>query len=91
MTKPVRFVIISHTTMGEIDVTTVTKQETAVEEIKRSSNFLRGSLSEELDSDVASVSNDAEQLLKFHGIYSRTTETFVASAPSITRNSTTSS
>jgi sulfite reductase (ferredoxin) len=71
MTKPVRFVIISHTTMGEIDVTTVTKQETAVEEIKRSSNFLRGSLSEELDSDVASVSNDAEQLLKFHGIYSQ--------------------
>jgi len=71
MTKPVRFVIISHTTMGEIDVTTETKQETAVEEIKRSSNFLRGSLSEELDNDVASVSNDAEQLLKFHGIYSQ--------------------
>ncbi len=71
MTKQVRFVIISHTTMGEIDVTTEVKQETAVEEIKRSSNFLRGSLSEELDNDVANVSNDAEQLLKFHGIYAQ--------------------
>jgi sulfite reductase (ferredoxin) len=57
--------------MGEIDVTTETKQETAVEEIKRASNFLRGSLREELDNDVAGVSNDAEQLLKFHGIYAQ--------------------
>jgi sulfite reductase (ferredoxin) len=71
MTKPVRFVIISHTTMGEIDVTTESKQETAVEEIKRSSNFLRGSLNEELGNDHANVSNDAEQLLKFHGIYAQ--------------------
>lgn len=71
MTKPVRFVIISHTTIGESDVTTETKQETAVEEIKRSSNFLRGTLDEELGNDATNVSNDAEQLLKFHGIYAQ--------------------
>jgi sulfite reductase (ferredoxin) len=52
-------------------VSTETKQETAVEDIKRSSNFLRGSLAEELDNDVASVSNDSEQILKFHGIYAQ--------------------
>lgn len=52
-------------------MTTETKQETAVEDIKRSSNFLRGEISRELDNDVASVSNESEQILKFHGIYAQ--------------------
>jgi len=52
-------------------VTTETKQETAVEDIKRSSNYLRGAISQELDNDVASVSNESEQILKFHGIYAQ--------------------
>ena len=52
-------------------MSTETKQETAVEDIKRSSNFLRGEISRELDNDVANVSNESEQLLKFHGIYAQ--------------------
>jgi sulfite reductase (ferredoxin) len=52
-------------------LTTESKQETAVEDIKRTSNFLRGDLSVELDNDVANVSNEAEQILKFHGIYAQ--------------------
>jgi sulfite reductase (ferredoxin) len=52
-------------------VSTETKQETAVEDIKRSSNYLRGEISRELDNDVASVSNESEQILKFHGIYAQ--------------------
>jgi sulfite reductase (ferredoxin) len=52
-------------------LSTETKQETAVEDIKRSSNYLRGDLSRELDNDVASVSNESEQILKFHGIYAQ--------------------
>ena len=52
-------------------MTTETKQETAVEDIKRSSNYLRGAISQELDNDVASVSNESEQILKFHGIYAQ--------------------
>jgi sulfite reductase (ferredoxin) len=52
-------------------LTTETKQETAVEDIKRSSNYLRGEISRELDNDVASVSNESEQILKFHGIYAQ--------------------
>jgi sulfite reductase (ferredoxin) len=52
-------------------VTTETKQETAVEDIKRSSNYLRGEISRELDNDVASVSNESEQILKFHGVYAQ--------------------
>jgi sulfite reductase (ferredoxin) len=50
---------------------TETKQETAVEDIKRSSNHLRGDISRELDNDVANVSNESEQLLKFHGVYAQ--------------------
>jgi sulfite reductase (ferredoxin) len=52
-------------------VTTETKQETAVEDIKRSSNYLRGEIGRELDNDVASVSNESEQILKFHGVYAQ--------------------
>ena len=52
-------------------MTTETKQETAVEDIKRSSNYLRGEIGRELDNDVASVSNESEQILKFHGIYAQ--------------------
>jgi sulfite reductase (ferredoxin) len=32
---------------------------------------LRGELSRELDNDVASVSNESEQILKFHGVYAQ--------------------
>jgi sulfite reductase (ferredoxin) len=52
-------------------VSTETKQETAVEDIKRTSNYLRGEISRELDNDVASVSNESEQILKFHGVYAQ--------------------
>jgi len=52
-------------------VTTETKQETAVEDIKRSSNHLRGAIGRELDNDVANVSDETEQILKFHGIYAQ--------------------
>ena len=47
------------------------RQETAVEEIKRSSGQLRGDLAEQLDRDTPNVSSDSEQLLKFHGIYAQ--------------------
>jgi len=57
--------------IGVHQVNTEPKQETAVEDIKRSSNFLRGDISRELDNDVANVSNEAEQILKFHGIYAQ--------------------
>jgi sulfite reductase (ferredoxin) len=43
----------------------------AVEEIKRTSRNLRGDLLEQLASPTRNVSNDAEQLLKFHGIYAQ--------------------
>ncbi|MGB8196868.1 MAG: NADPH-dependent assimilatory sulfite reductase hemoprotein subunit [Acidimicrobiales bacterium] len=52
-------------------MSTETKQETAVEDIKRSSNHLRGELSRELDNDVANVSNESEHILKFHGVYAQ--------------------
>ena len=52
-------------------MSTETRQETAVEDIKRSSNYLRGEIGRELDNDVASVSNESEQILKFHGIYAQ--------------------
>ena len=45
--------------------------ETPVEAIKRESAQLRGTLAEELSSSTANVSHDAEQLLKFHGVYSQ--------------------
>ena len=52
-------------------VSTETKQETAVEDIKRESNYLRGEISRELGNDVASVSSESEQILKFHGVYAQ--------------------
>ena len=45
--------------------------ETAVEGVKRESRHLRGSLLDELGTAKANVSGDAEQLLKFHGIYAQ--------------------
>lgn len=42
-----------------------------IEEIKINSNRLRGTLVEELANDLTSFSSDAEQLLKFHGIYNQ--------------------
>ena len=52
-------------------MSTETKSETGVEVIKRASNYLRGDLASELSSAAPNVSNDSEQLLKFHGIYSQ--------------------
>src|ERR1700722_13032652 len=52
-------------------VSTETKSESGVEAVKRASNYLRGDLAAELSSDASSVSNDSEQLLKFHGVYSQ--------------------
>ena len=52
-------------------MSTDTKSESAVEAVKRASNYLRGDLDADLSSDAPNVSNDSEQLLKFHGIYSQ--------------------
>jgi sulfite reductase (ferredoxin) len=47
------------------------RTESAVEEFKRSSQHLRGDLASQLVDGAPNVSNEAEQLLKFHGIYSQ--------------------
>ncbi len=52
-------------------MTTETKSESIVETIKRASNYLRGDLAAELSNPVPNVSNDSEQLLKFHGVYAQ--------------------
>jgi sulfite reductase (ferredoxin) len=52
-------------------VSSETKSESGVEAVKRASNYLRGDLAAELSSDVPNVTNDSEQLLKFHGVYSQ--------------------
>ncbi len=43
-----------------------------LEKIKDSSNFLVGSIPQELEDDSANFSKDNAQLLKFHGIYQQT-------------------
>ncbi|MBX6395167.1 MAG: NADPH-dependent assimilatory sulfite reductase hemoprotein subunit [Alicyclobacillaceae bacterium] len=40
-----------------------------VEEIKRNSRYLRGTIAEELKEDSTKFSEENEQILKFHGIY----------------------
>jgi sulfite reductase (ferredoxin) len=52
-------------------VTPETKTESAVEDVKRASNYLRGDLDSQLSNELPNVSNDSEQLLKFHGIYAQ--------------------
>ena len=52
-------------------MTLIEGSPTAEEDIKRSSDFLRGDLSSELATSAASVSGSSEHLLKFHGIYSQ--------------------
>ncbi len=52
-------------------MSTETKTESAVEAIKRASNYLRGDLANDLAKDQPNVSADNEQLLKFHGIYAQ--------------------
>jgi sulfite reductase (ferredoxin) len=47
------------------------KPETEVEAIKRSSAHLRGEIGRDLDNDAPNVSNESEQILKFHGIYAQ--------------------
>ena len=47
------------------------RTESAVEEFKRSSQHLRGDLASQLVDGAPNVTNEAEQLLKFHGIYSQ--------------------
>jgi sulfite reductase (ferredoxin) len=43
----------------------------AEESIKRSSDYLRGELLEDLESDAPNMSSPSEHLLKFHGIYAQ--------------------
>jgi sulfite reductase (ferredoxin) len=52
-------------------VATETKTESGVEAVKRASNYLRGDLDNDLSGEKPNVSNDSEQLLKFHGIYAQ--------------------
>jgi len=63
-------------------VTTETKQETAVEDIKRSSNYLRGAISQELDNDVASVPTNPSRSSSSTASTPRTIATCAESAPS---------
>ncbi|MDE3222331.1 MAG: NADPH-dependent assimilatory sulfite reductase hemoprotein subunit, partial [Acidobacteriota bacterium] len=46
-------------------------EESVVEGIKRASDHLRGDLANELAGPRPDVSSEAEQLLKFHGIYAQ--------------------
>lgn len=48
---------------------TVESKRSAVEGLKEGSRWLRGTLAEELASDTDHFSDDAKQLLKFHGSY----------------------
>jgi sulfite reductase (ferredoxin) len=52
-------------------VTQETKTESGVEAVKRASNYLRGDLASDLSNELPNVTNDSEQLLKFHGIYAQ--------------------
>jgi sulfite reductase (ferredoxin) len=47
------------------------KQETSVEVAKRASDYLRGTLLEEIENTSPKFDGDSEQLLKFHGVYSQ--------------------
>ncbi|MGC2167900.1 MAG: NADPH-dependent assimilatory sulfite reductase hemoprotein subunit [Acidimicrobiales bacterium] len=47
------------------------QSESSVEAVKRASGRLRGNLAAELANDAANMSNESEQILKFHGIYSQ--------------------
>ena len=47
------------------------KQETSVEVAKRASDYLRGTLLEEIENASPKFDGDSEQLLKFHGVYSQ--------------------
>lgn len=52
-------------------MTTETTALSPVEEIKRTSDFLRGDLQRDLGDATPQVSGESEQLLKFHGIYAQ--------------------
>ena len=39
------------------------------EKVKASSNHLRGTIAEELGADASTFTEDATQVLKFHGVY----------------------
>jgi sulfite reductase (ferredoxin) len=71
MTKLVRFSDIRTTPIGEKAVVVESKPETEVETIKRSSAYLRGAIAHDLDDGAPNVSNESEQILKFHGIYAQ--------------------
>ena len=47
------------------------ENHTAEEEIKRTSDFLRGDLSSDIESDAPNMASTSEHLLKFHGIYAQ--------------------
>ena len=57
--------------MGAWPVSAAELTESAVEGFKRASHHLRGDILEQLGNGEASVTNEAEQLLKFHGIYAQ--------------------
>lgn len=57
--------------MGAWSVSREGQGESAVEGFKRASGQLRGDLLEQLRDGAPSVSNEAEQILKFHGIYAQ--------------------
>ncbi|CAB4779036.1 MAG: NADPH-dependent assimilatory sulfite reductase hemoprotein subunit [Actinobacteria bacterium] len=48
-----------------------TRQETSVEVAKRASDYLRGTLLEEMENASPKFDGDSEQLLKFHGVYAQ--------------------
>ena len=52
-------------------MTQIVKEETAVEVAKRASDYLRGTLNDELENSSPKFDGDSEQLLKFHGIYAQ--------------------
>lgn len=55
----------------ELKVETNVAPETAVEGYKRESNNLRGVIAAELSTDSPNVSEEAEHVMKFHGIYAQ--------------------
>ncbi|KJF17196.1 NADPH-dependent assimilatory sulfite reductase hemoprotein subunit [Acidithrix ferrooxidans] len=55
----------------ETDIQKTIKNISAVEKVKENSNSLRGTIASELENDDPKFSNEASQILKFHGIYTQ--------------------
>jgi sulfite reductase (ferredoxin) len=71
MTNLISIITIKNEAVRRGSVSIDTTTESAVEEIKRASNYLRGDLGADLSNGLPNVSNDSEHILKFHGIYSQ--------------------